>query len=209
MCSCSLIITSWRLSVSYLAPHTPLSLHISPHTPANTHEASHHDGQMERGQSALQSRASVETWLIGGGTGRDMRPVIFFSLSFKSAFRFLEGGFFVSCLFSLKFNHSERINSKTWPQGVTKLLLKSVFSLDSFTKSQFMACLGILFWEFYWARVTTVPEGGGSLVTPSLFPPSLYLSAGPGTGRDINGSACVSQSLWLLLACFTCLFFKC
>ncbi|KAI3354568.1 hypothetical protein L3Q82_019072 [Scortum barcoo] len=31
----------------------------------------------------------------------------------------------------------------------------------------------------------------------------------PGTGRDINGSACVSQSLWLLLACFACLFFKC
>ncbi len=38
---------------------------------------------------------------------------------------------------------------------------------------------------------------------------SLFLCAGPGTGRDINGSACVSQSLWLLLACFACLFFKC
>ncbi|TDH15109.1 hypothetical protein EPR50_G00028250 [Perca flavescens] len=37
---------------------------------------------------------------------------------------------------------------------------------------------------------------------------SLFLYR-PGTGRDINGSACVSQSLWLLLACFACLFFKC
>uniref|UniRef100_A0A3B3BHN9 Limbic system associated membrane protein n=1 Tax=Oryzias melastigma TaxID=30732 RepID=A0A3B3BHN9_ORYME len=31
----------------------------------------------------------------------------------------------------------------------------------------------------------------------------------PGTGRDINGSACVSQSLWLLLVCFAFVFFKC
>ncbi|XP_008424282.1 limbic system-associated membrane protein isoform X2 [Poecilia reticulata] len=31
----------------------------------------------------------------------------------------------------------------------------------------------------------------------------------PGTGRDINGSACASLSLWLLLASFACLFFKC
>ncbi|XP_077468233.1 limbic system-associated membrane protein isoform X1 [Stigmatopora argus] len=31
----------------------------------------------------------------------------------------------------------------------------------------------------------------------------------PGTGRDISGSACVSKSLWLLLACITCLLFKC
>ncbi|XP_057695941.1 limbic system-associated membrane protein isoform X2 [Corythoichthys intestinalis] len=31
----------------------------------------------------------------------------------------------------------------------------------------------------------------------------------PGTGRDISGAACVSQSLWLLLACITCLLFKC
>lgn len=30
----------------------------------------------------------------------------------------------------------------------------------------------------------------------------------PGTGRDINSSTCVSQSLWLLVACFACLFFK-
>ncbi|XP_077422183.1 limbic system-associated membrane protein isoform X1 [Vanacampus margaritifer] len=37
---------------------------------------------------------------------------------------------------------------------------------------------------------------------------SVYLYR-PGTGRDISGSACVSQSLWLLLACITCLFFKC
>ncbi|XP_023817227.1 limbic system-associated membrane protein isoform X2 [Oryzias latipes] len=31
----------------------------------------------------------------------------------------------------------------------------------------------------------------------------------PGTGRDINGSACVSQSLWLLLVCSAFVFFKC
>lgn len=31
----------------------------------------------------------------------------------------------------------------------------------------------------------------------------------PGTGRDINSSSCVSQSLWLLGACLACLFFKC
>lgn len=31
----------------------------------------------------------------------------------------------------------------------------------------------------------------------------------PGTGRDINSSSCVSQSLWLLGACLTCLFLKC
>ncbi|KAK5868456.1 hypothetical protein PBY51_009469 [Eleginops maclovinus] len=37
---------------------------------------------------------------------------------------------------------------------------------------------------------------------------SLFLYR-PGTGRDINGSASVSQSLWLLLACFACLLFKC
>ncbi|KAM8853941.1 limbic system-associated membrane protein isoform 1-T1 [Synchiropus picturatus] len=38
---------------------------------------------------------------------------------------------------------------------------------------------------------------------------SLFLYR-PGTGRDINGSACVSQSMWLLLASFfVCLFFKC
>ncbi|XP_061781594.1 limbic system-associated membrane protein isoform X2 [Nerophis lumbriciformis] len=37
---------------------------------------------------------------------------------------------------------------------------------------------------------------------------SLFLYR-PGTGRDINGSACVSQSLWLFLACFACLLFKC
>lgn len=37
---------------------------------------------------------------------------------------------------------------------------------------------------------------------------SLFLYR-PGTGRDINGSACVSQSLWLLLASCACLFFKC
>ncbi|XP_005942507.2 limbic system-associated membrane protein [Haplochromis burtoni] len=37
---------------------------------------------------------------------------------------------------------------------------------------------------------------------------SLFLYR-PGTGRDINGSACVSQSLWLLLASFACLFLKC
>uniref|UniRef100_A0A8C8FZH1 Ig-like domain-containing protein n=1 Tax=Oncorhynchus tshawytscha TaxID=74940 RepID=A0A8C8FZH1_ONCTS len=37
---------------------------------------------------------------------------------------------------------------------------------------------------------------------------SLFLYR-PGTGRDINGSACLSQSLWLLLASITCLLFKC
>uniref|UniRef100_A0A3Q3WDI9 Ig-like domain-containing protein n=1 Tax=Mola mola TaxID=94237 RepID=A0A3Q3WDI9_MOLML len=37
---------------------------------------------------------------------------------------------------------------------------------------------------------------------------SLFLYR-PGTGRDINGSASVCQSPWLLLACFTCFFFKC
>ncbi|XP_047247276.1 limbic system-associated membrane protein isoform X2 [Girardinichthys multiradiatus] len=31
----------------------------------------------------------------------------------------------------------------------------------------------------------------------------------PGTGRDINGSTCASLSLWLLMASFACLFFKC
>lgn len=31
----------------------------------------------------------------------------------------------------------------------------------------------------------------------------------PGTGRDINSSSCVSQSLWLMGFCLTCLFFKC
>ncbi|CAL8335640.1 unnamed protein product [Boreogadus saida] len=36
---------------------------------------------------------------------------------------------------------------------------------------------------------------------------SLYLYR-PGMGQD-NGSASVSQSLWLMLACITCLFFKC
>ncbi|KAM6959108.1 limbic system-associated membrane protein [Aplochiton taeniatus] len=36
---------------------------------------------------------------------------------------------------------------------------------------------------------------------------SLFLYR-PGTGRDINGSACVSRSVWLLLACVTCLVFK-
>ncbi|KAF7199423.1 limbic system-associated membrane protein-like, partial [Nothobranchius furzeri] len=37
---------------------------------------------------------------------------------------------------------------------------------------------------------------------------SLYLYR-PGTGWDISGSACVCESLWLLLASLTCLFFKC
>ncbi|XP_037534448.1 limbic system-associated membrane protein [Nematolebias whitei] len=37
---------------------------------------------------------------------------------------------------------------------------------------------------------------------------SLFLYR-PGTGRDISGSPCVSQSLWLLLASFACLLFKC
>lgn len=37
---------------------------------------------------------------------------------------------------------------------------------------------------------------------------SLFLFR-PGTGGNINGSACVSQSLWLLLASFACLFLKC
>eukprot|EP00063_Salmo_salar_P094634 XP_014069469.1 PREDICTED: limbic system-associated membrane protein-like isoform X1 [Salmo salar] len=37
---------------------------------------------------------------------------------------------------------------------------------------------------------------------------SLFLYR-PGTGRDKNGSACLSQSLWLLLASITCLLFKC
>ncbi|XP_020358512.1 limbic system-associated membrane protein isoform X1 [Oncorhynchus tshawytscha] len=37
---------------------------------------------------------------------------------------------------------------------------------------------------------------------------SLFLYR-PGTGRDINGAACLSQSLWLLLASITCLLFKC
>uniref|UniRef100_A0A3B3ZMP5 Ig-like domain-containing protein n=1 Tax=Periophthalmus magnuspinnatus TaxID=409849 RepID=A0A3B3ZMP5_9GOBI len=31
----------------------------------------------------------------------------------------------------------------------------------------------------------------------------------PGTGRDINSSPCVSQSLWLLVVCITLLFFNC
>ncbi|KAK7883128.1 hypothetical protein WMY93_029302 [Mugilogobius chulae] len=31
----------------------------------------------------------------------------------------------------------------------------------------------------------------------------------PGTGRDINSSSCVSQSLWLVGACIAFLFFKC
>lgn len=31
----------------------------------------------------------------------------------------------------------------------------------------------------------------------------------PGTGRDINSSSCASQSLWLMVACLACLFFKC
>lgn len=39
--------------------------------------------------------------------------------------------------------------------------------------------------------------------------PLLLSPTGPGTGRDISGSPCVSQSLWLLLASFACLFFKC
>ncbi|KAL4648475.1 limbic system-associated membrane protein isoform X3 [Arapaima gigas] len=37
---------------------------------------------------------------------------------------------------------------------------------------------------------------------------SLFLYR-PGTGRDISGSACLTQSLWILLASITCLFFKC
>uniref|UniRef100_A0A1A8GPQ3 Limbic system-associated membrane protein n=1 Tax=Nothobranchius korthausae TaxID=1143690 RepID=A0A1A8GPQ3_9TELE len=37
---------------------------------------------------------------------------------------------------------------------------------------------------------------------------SLYLYR-PGTGWDISGSTCVCESLWLLLASLTCLFFKC
>ncbi|KAJ8256612.1 hypothetical protein COCON_G00187640 [Conger conger] len=37
---------------------------------------------------------------------------------------------------------------------------------------------------------------------------SLFLYR-PGTGRDINGSACLSQSLWLLLVSISCLLFKC
>lgn len=36
---------------------------------------------------------------------------------------------------------------------------------------------------------------------------SLFLFR-PGTGRDINGSACVSQSLWLLLTSVACLLLK-
>ncbi|XP_014017733.1 limbic system-associated membrane protein isoform X5 [Salmo salar] len=37
---------------------------------------------------------------------------------------------------------------------------------------------------------------------------SLFLYR-PGTGRDLNGATCLSQSLWLLLASITCLLFKC
>ncbi|XP_072557451.1 limbic system-associated membrane protein isoform X1 [Paramormyrops kingsleyae] len=37
---------------------------------------------------------------------------------------------------------------------------------------------------------------------------SLFLYR-PGTGRDINCSACLTQSLWLLLASIICLLFKC
>ncbi|XP_068601287.1 limbic system-associated membrane protein [Brachionichthys hirsutus] len=37
---------------------------------------------------------------------------------------------------------------------------------------------------------------------------SLFLYR-PGTGRDINSSACLSQSLCLLLACIACLFYEC
>ncbi|XP_046892200.1 limbic system-associated membrane protein isoform X2 [Hypomesus transpacificus] len=37
---------------------------------------------------------------------------------------------------------------------------------------------------------------------------SLFLYR-PGTGRDISGAACVSHSLWLLLASMACLLFKC
>uniref|UniRef100_A0A3B4X6Z1 Limbic system-associated membrane protein-like n=1 Tax=Seriola lalandi dorsalis TaxID=1841481 RepID=A0A3B4X6Z1_SERLL len=57
-----------------------------------------------------------------------------------------------------------------------------------------------------YGNYTCVASNRLGVQNASLF---LYSEYGPGTGRDINGAACVSQSLWLLLASFACLFFKC
>ncbi|XP_066555226.1 limbic system-associated membrane protein isoform X2 [Amia ocellicauda] len=43
----------------------------------------------------------------------------------------------------------------------------------------------------------------------AVIPTIKYSTRGPGTGKDNNGSACIAQSLWLLLASITCLLFKC
>ncbi|XP_015197182.1 limbic system-associated membrane protein isoform X2 [Lepisosteus oculatus] len=43
----------------------------------------------------------------------------------------------------------------------------------------------------------------------AVLPTIKYPARGPGTGKDINGSACLAQSMWLLLASIACLFFKC